>query len=263
MTWWVLPLALVVGLLLGLLGGGGAILTVPILTALLHQTPAQATAGSLVVVGLSSIVGVIPHLRSGRARVADGIAFGLLGVVGAAAGSRASVAVPGHVLMTAFSALLLAVAALMWRRRAQGPSPVAVERGWPARIAAATGVGLLTGFFGVGGGFVVVPALILVLGVSMSTAVATSLLVIAINSAASTSTGPPSCPSRCSPRPEPFSAPACPGGSSSDGSRSRSSPCSSRWRPPSPRRISPPCSELDTPGGILIRVGIAHERASP
>ena len=81
MALWVLPLALAVGVLLGTLGGGGAILTVPILTTLVHQTPAQATAGSLVVVGLSSLVGLVPHLRAGRVRVTDGMTFGLLGVV--------------------------------------------------------------------------------------------------------------------------------------------------------------------------------------
>ena len=185
MALWVLPLALAVGVLLGTLGGGGAILTVPILTTLVHQTPAQATAGSLVVVGLSSLVGLVPHLRAGRVRVADGVTFGLLGVVGAAIGSRASTAVRGPVLMTAFAVLLLVVAAIMWRRRSRRQAAAATERGWPAKIVAATGVGLLTGFFGVGGGFVVVPALTLVLGLSMTTAVATSLLVIAINSGAS------------------------------------------------------------------------------
>lgn len=188
MALWLLPLALMVGMLLGTLGGGGAILTVPILTTLVHQTPAQATAGSLVVVGLSSLVGLVPHQRAGRVRVADGVTFGLLGVVGAAVGSRASTAVRGPVLMTAFAALLIVVAAIMWRRRSRATAATGAERGWLAKVAAATGVGLLTGFFGVGGGFVIVPALTLVLGLPMTTAVATSLLVIAINSAASLAT---------------------------------------------------------------------------
>lgn len=189
MTWWILPLALAVGLVLGSLGGGGAILTVPILTTLVGQSAHQATASSLVIVGSSSLVGMVPHLRAGRVKVADGLVFGLLGVVGAAIGSRLSVAVPAAVLMSAFSVLLLVVAVVMWRRRRRPRSGDAGEgRGWAVRIAAASGVGLLTGFFGVGGGFVIVPALVIVLGLPMKQAVATSLLVIAVNSATSLAT---------------------------------------------------------------------------
>lgn len=133
---------------------------------------------------------MIPHLRAGCVRVGKAVTFGALGIVGAFLGSLASARVPGHVLLTAFAALLLIVATLMLQRRksqmriarddtaqevAREPKPVAV-------VAAATGVGLLTGFFGVGGGFAVVPALMLVLGMSMPVAVGTSLLVVAINS---------------------------------------------------------------------------------
>lgn len=200
---WLLPVALAIGLLLGLLGGGGAILTVPVLTTVAGQTPPQATAGSLVIVGASALVGCVPHLRAGRVRVVDGVSFGLLGIVGALAGSRLSAAVPGPVLMSAFSLLMLVVAMLMIRKlrrsgcpgaqpgRAagsgdtRGDAPDTGAAGWPIRIVAATGVGLLTGFFGVGGGFVIVPALTLVMGLPMPTAVGTSLLVIAINSASS------------------------------------------------------------------------------
>ncbi len=185
MTWWLPLVAVAVGVLLGLLGGGGAILTVPILTTLLGQTPAQATVGSLVIVGLSSLIGALGHLRSGRVRVTEGVVFGLLGIVGATIGSRLSTQVSGPVLMSAFSVLLVLVAGLMWRRRGARTTESGTERGWLVRIAAATGVGLLTGFFGVGGGFVVVPALTLVLGLPMSAAVATSLLVVAINSTSS------------------------------------------------------------------------------
>lgn len=182
---WLVPVAVGVGLLLGTLGGGGAILTVPILTGLLHLPLDQAVVGSLVVVGLSSLVGAMPHLRAGRVRVVDGLIFGLIGSGGAVLGSRLSLAVPGRVLTGAFVVLLLAVAVSMWRGRANTSLDAAERRGWGVRLGAATGVGLLTGFFGVGGGFVIVPALTLVLGMPVQVAVATSLVVIAVNSAIS------------------------------------------------------------------------------
>ena len=110
-------LALVVGILLGSLGGGGAILAVPVLTYLAHQPPSAAITGSLVIVGLSSLVGLLPHLRAGRVHVAEGVTFGLLGITGSLVGSRLSTSIPGPILMTTFAALLLAVAILMLRRR--------------------------------------------------------------------------------------------------------------------------------------------------
>lgn len=187
---WIVPLGLVVGVVVGSLGGGGAIITVPILVYLLHQDPSAATTGSLIIVALTSLVGMIPHRRAGRVRIKDGLLLGGLGVVGSFAGSALNHAVPAPVLMTAFAALLFVVAALMTRKRRRAASDAASgitreageRRGLPALIAAATGVGLLTGFFGVGGGFAVVPALVLVLGFTMPVAVGTSLLVIVVNS---------------------------------------------------------------------------------
>lgn len=197
---WMVLLGFVVGLALGALGGGGAILTVPILVYLGHQTPQAATAGSLVIVGLSALVGMLTHGRSGRVRYVEGIVFGLLGIGGSLVGARLSVRVPGEILMLLFAVLMLVVAALLIRkerRQAATQSDQSGEAGEPVfqlkplrirpagavrLVVAATGVGLLTGFFGVGGGFAVVPALILVMGFSMQTAVGTSLLVIVINS---------------------------------------------------------------------------------
>ncbi|NLT29859.1 MAG: sulfite exporter TauE/SafE family protein [Propionibacterium sp.] len=185
---WVVPLGLIVGLALGSLGGGGSILTVPALVYLLGQSPQAATTGSLIIVGLTSLAGTLPHRRKGNVRVTQGLIFGALGIVGSFVGARLAAGVAPEVLMSAFAGLMFVVGALMIRkvrRAGRGGGSGGSETGVrPVRLVlAATGVGLLTGFFGVGGGFAVVPALVLVLGLSMPVAVGTSLLVIAINSA--------------------------------------------------------------------------------
>jgi uncharacterized membrane protein YfcA len=218
-----IPVGLLIGLSLGALGGGGSILTVPALVYLLGQSPHAATSGSLLIVGVTALAGTAAHWRAGRVRVGQGLAFGLLGVVGSYVGSRLSASVAPDTLLAGFSALMLVAATAMARRDRKGtatPTPGPVSKapalaartgpgrstaavldrapagtcGLPGagpafdpcrgvRIAAvATLVGLLTGFFGVGGGFVVVPALVLVLGFEMPVAVGTSLLVIALNS---------------------------------------------------------------------------------
>lgn len=203
MTLLAVPIGLGVGLLLGALGGGGSILAVPALVLLLGMAPLEATAGSLIIVGLASAIGMLPAIRAGRVRVAQGVVFGLLGSGGAVVGALLSASVPDDVLMLAFAALMIVVAALMLARRwraararstGEGPEPARPPMvslrpfhcDCPAvgvLLTAATGVGLLTGFFGVGGGFAIVPALVLALGLPMPVAIGTSLLVIAINSA--------------------------------------------------------------------------------
>ncbi|UOW01764.1 sulfite exporter TauE/SafE family protein [Agrococcus sp. SCSIO52902] len=197
------PIGLVVGLLLGALGGGGSILAVPALILLLGMAPQEATAGSLIIVGLAAVIGMLPAMRAGRVRLGQGAVFGLLGTGGAVLGALLSTSVPEGVLLLAFASLMLVVAALMTaRRRSAARAGAAGAAPEPARppmvslrpfrcdcravgvlVAAAAGVGLLTGFFGVGGGFAIVPALVLALGLPMPVAVGTSLLVIAINSA--------------------------------------------------------------------------------
>jgi uncharacterized protein len=193
-----------IGLSLGALGGGGSILTVPALVYGLGQTAAQATTGSLLVVGITSLAGAITAYRSGNVLLTRGLAFGAVAIGGAAAGAKASGLIPQPVLLAAFAALLLAVAAVMAARqlrsrRGQPEAHLVSTAGAPIIIVrpavacdcrralkvllAATVVGLLTGFLGVGGGFLVVPALVLALGLPMAYAAGTSLVVITITSA--------------------------------------------------------------------------------
>lgn len=196
-----------IGLSLGALGGGGSILAVPVLLAL-GQSPAQATTGSLVVVGVTSLAGAVTARRAGNVMLARGIAFGTVAIGGAVAGAHLSSAVPEPVLLASFSALMLVVAVLMTlrqlrSRRRTGHHAAPVERPQlddpiitfsptfmcqcPRALkvlVTATAVGLLTGFLGVGGGFLVVPALVLALALPMRHAAGTSLVVITITSVA-------------------------------------------------------------------------------
>jgi uncharacterized membrane protein YfcA len=199
-----------IGLSLGALGGGGSILAVPVLLAL-GESPAQATTGSLVVVGITSLAGVVTARRAGTVLLARGVAFGAVAIAGAVVGARASSAVPEPVLLASFAALMLVVATLMVvrqrraRRGADSGASVAEPRlddpiitfsptfmcQCPRALkvlVTATAVGLLTGFLGVGGGFLVVPALTLALALPMTYAAGTSLVVITITSASALAT---------------------------------------------------------------------------
>ncbi|MGZ4498838.1 MAG: TSUP family transporter [Nocardioidaceae bacterium] len=197
---------LLIGLSLGALGGGGSVLAVPVLVYLLGQTAAQATTGSLVVVGATAVTGAVTAWRAGHVLPGRGLAFGAAATGGAAAGAAASSRVPEPVLLASFAALLLVVAGVMALRqvRSRGrPRPAGSGRAvlddpiitfsptfacqCPRAVkllVSATVVGLLTGFLGVGGGFLVVPALVLALGLPMEYAAGTSLVVIAVTSAA-------------------------------------------------------------------------------
>jgi uncharacterized membrane protein YfcA len=209
-----LPVAIGVGVLIGVslgaLGGGGSILTVPALVYLVGMDTRAATTGSLIIVGVTAAAGMLAHHRHRRVLVLQGLAFGLIGIAGAVTGTRLSLAVPPAVLLTGFAVLMLGVATMMLtKRRAPasvgiGDRDAAVPLDVPIIaftpqfvcacpraakvIAAATVVGLTTGFFGVGGGFLVVPALVLALDFPMPVAVGTSLLVITINSATALAT---------------------------------------------------------------------------
>lgn len=179
-------LAFGVGVSLGLLGGGGSVLSVPLLVYVAGWEPHQAATGSLFVVGVTSALGLVSHARAGRVRWRIGLGFGVAGMVGAYAGGRAAALVSGGVLLVAFAVLMLAASAGMMRGRRDGRGQDGA--GGDLRLGAAAGLGLavgaVTGFVGAGGGFVIVPALVLVAALPMPAAVGTSLLVIAMQSAA-------------------------------------------------------------------------------
>lgn len=175
-----------IGFSLGALGAGGSILTVPILVYAMGVPVQGATGTSLAIVGLNAAAGALDHLRRGRSLVRTGLAFGASGVLGAFAGVWLNHQLRGAVIMLLFSVLMLAAAVTMLRRRAGGASITSFEErytahGWLRLVLVGLGVGFLTGFFGVGGGFLIVPALVLVLGLPMHLAVGTSLLAISLN----------------------------------------------------------------------------------
>jgi uncharacterized membrane protein YfcA len=183
-----IPLALafgvLVGLTLGLVGGGGSILTVPILIYALGESVHLATGTALAIVGANALIGAWAHRRAERVHGGVALVFGGMGILGAVAGSVLNHLAPERIVLVGFAVLMLGAALAMLRGR-PGEAPRAPHRGPSARIVlAGLGVGVLTGFFGVGGGFLIVPALVLLLGLPMREAVGTSLLIIAINSAA-------------------------------------------------------------------------------
>jgi uncharacterized membrane protein YfcA len=178
-------LAALIGVALGLLGGGGSILTVPVLVYVLGFPAKQGIAIGLAVVGLASVVGAFGHWRRGNVRLQAAFAFGGVAMFGTFAGARLAHFLTGPTQLVIFALVMLAAAHSMHRNAsASEPPPSAtVTRPRLAIVAAsAVGVGLLTGIAGVGGGFLIVPALVLFVGLPMREAVGTSLVVIAINS---------------------------------------------------------------------------------
>lgn len=176
-----LVLAILIGISLGLLGGGGSILTVPILSYVAGFPPGAAIAASLCVVGVASVAGVISHARAGRVRWRTGLVFGAAGMAGAFGGGVVAGYIPAKVLMIAFAVMMAVTAVAMLRERR---TLVARTAELPVGKVIAQGVlvGLVTGVIGVGGGFLVVPALVLLGGLAMEAAIGTSLVVISMNS---------------------------------------------------------------------------------
>ncbi len=173
--------ALLIGLSLGLLGSGGSILTVPVLVYALGQPEKVAIAGSLAIVGAIALAGAVPWAMSRRVDWRSVGWFGVPGIGGTVLGAWASVLVSGAVQLSVFAVVML-VAAWFMLRGTPAPPPGALPRGRHLMVADGLAVGALTGFVGVGGGFLIVPALVLLGRIDMHRAIGTSLVIIALKS---------------------------------------------------------------------------------
>lgn len=192
-------LGIVVGVVIGGLGGGGGVLTVPALVYVLGQDAHDATTGGVLIVGVTALVGTLVRVRERGIEWRTGIAFGAVGVPAAYLGTLLNRNVDQPVLLIAFACLtVLAAAAMLWRGDSADDPPEHGGAGTAVatRHAVVTGaavkivvcgavVGFLTGFLGVGGGFLVVPVLVIALRMPMTLAIGTSLLIIALNSVSS------------------------------------------------------------------------------
>lgn len=175
--------AVAIGLSLGLTGAGGSILTLPVLVYLAGLPPEEAVGVSLFVVGAAALAGAIQRWRSGDFHPRAALMFGGAGMVGAAVGARFTSLVPGEILMGLFAVLMIVIAIRMFFKN-EGETPSLPECKPTRCLLAGGGTGVLTGFIGVGGGFLLVPAMMRFAKLPLPMAAGTSLAVIAANSLA-------------------------------------------------------------------------------
>lgn len=180
MTFLAVVFGAAIGVAFGLLGGGGSILTVPIFVYALGAEPKSAIAMSLAVVALTSAIGAAGHWRAGHVDLRVGATFAAVAMAGTVAGTRLSAFLPGVVQLVLLALLMAAAAVVMMRGRPTDAEPQGARLGLPALVASAAGVGVLTGLVGIGGGFLIVPALV-ALGVPMREAVGSSLAITSVN----------------------------------------------------------------------------------
>jgi uncharacterized membrane protein YfcA len=183
-------LGLLIGLALGLLGGGGSILTVPIFVYVLGYDAKQSIAMSLAVVGVTALFGAVGHWRIGNVHTRVALVFGAVAMAGTYLGARLSVFFSGAVQLVLFALVMIVAAYFMLRGSVPGVRAVPKDlqpekrRSVPILLIAVEGiaVGVLTGLVGVGGGFLIVPVLVLLARIPMKQAVGTSLAIIAMKS---------------------------------------------------------------------------------
>lgn len=173
-----------IGLSLGLMGGGGSLLTVPALVYLVGQTPQAAVTTSLAIVGANSLMGASFHRVQDTLNWKVALTFGGAGMLVAYLSAGLSKLMPEALILIAFAILMLLVGGLMLHRTSRDSIELSVPRPLPIVIASGAVVGLMTGILGIGGGFLIVPALVMLVGLPMQMAVGTSLIVIAMNSLA-------------------------------------------------------------------------------
>lgn len=185
-----IPLGLCIGLAVGMLGGGGSVLAVPVLVYVLGQSVSEATTASLVIVTAGAIAGGLGHAREGRVCWRHAGSFTAAAVPGVVAGTVAGNAVSSQALIGVFALVMLAAAAATWRKADDDSGAGEWEGGGacpplrlPRDLGAGVAVGFLTGFLGVGGGFLIVPTLAVALAFTVRTAVGTSLVIITASSA--------------------------------------------------------------------------------
>ncbi len=174
--------ACLIGLSLGLTGAGGSIITLPVLVYLASVPPQEAVGLSLFVVGVAALAGAVQRIRSREIHFRAALMFALSGMVGAVGGAQLTPLVPPAVLMGLFAVLMVVVAVSMLRGAGESATMLPECRPWRCLLAG-LGVGILTGFIGVGGGFLLMPALVKFARLPLRIATGTSLAVIAFNSA--------------------------------------------------------------------------------
>ncbi len=179
-----LALSLLIGVSLGFFGGGGSILTVPLLVYVFALEPKPAIASSLLIVAAASLSGAAQHWRKGNLELRTALLFGAAGMAGAYVGGRAAAFLDGTLLLLLFAAMMMLTAVAMWRGRRSPTGPPRTDRAPGRLLLQGSAVGLFTGLVGAGGGFLIVPALVLWAGLPMQVAIGTSLFVIVLNSLA-------------------------------------------------------------------------------
>ena len=173
----------IVGFTLGLVGGGGSILAVPLLLYVVGMPdPHEAIGTSALAVAVNAFANLVPHARAHHVRWRPALMFAAAGLVGAFVGSSIGKLVDGHKLLILFALLMLVIAVLMLRgRKADAGVAGAVRHVDPWRLGATgLGVGTLAGFYGIGGGFLVVPGLILATGMPTIAAIGSSLVAVGV-----------------------------------------------------------------------------------